>query len=110
MKQCKSWGAWGLVAGLAAVLVGSGILVAHGVQVGRTRLHWHPLDPPFWGRIAVIQETPPAENANPWTPYGEPEIGSAISLWWGAICVYTCPKPEDHRLVLYRNDTAIRLD
>jgi hypothetical protein len=93
------------VGGLVTVLVGSGSLVAHGVQVGKARVHWHSLDPPFWGRLRVVRVGPPpaADHASPLPEFG-PEIGRAVSLWWGAICVHTCTEPDDHILLLYHKD------
>jgi hypothetical protein len=71
---------WGLVAVQAVLLlVGSGVTLRYGVQVGDTRVHWHSLESFQVGRLLAR---------------GGGRIGKAYSVGWGAICVYRKTTPE----------------
>jgi hypothetical protein len=96
-KTRRSRMAWGLAMTLAAaLLVGSGIMLRYGVQVGQTRVHWHPLRG-WWGMKKVE-----VENGD-----GLP-IGKAYCLGWGAVCVYKranpALKPDRHVLLIVVSD------
>jgi hypothetical protein len=84
----------GLAASLAIVLLGgSGIALRYGVQVGETRVHWHPRAYFQFGGTLMVEDSG-----------GGPFIGKARCLGWGAICVYRKAKPglepDRHELVL----------
>ena len=62
-KTRRSRTAWGLAMALAAaLLVGSGIMLRYGVQVGQTRVHWHPLRG-WWGMQKVVLMAWPVRGA-----------------------------------------------
>jgi hypothetical protein len=89
---------WGLVAlEVVMLLVGGGLMLRAGVQVGKTRVHWHPLQNWSGMKRAVV------ENSEGGFP-----VGKAYCLGWGAVCVYRSPnsglEPDWHVLTVFITD------